>query len=51
MDPEKIKELAEKIKNGNATQAEELALLKQINQGVEEFRAFIKEVMVEDKKD
>jgi len=50
MEPEKVKELAEKVKNNTATQEEELALLKFLNQGVDEFRAFIKDVMVEEKK-
>jgi len=50
MDTEKTKELADKVKNGTATQEEELALLKYLNQGVEELRTFIKNVMVEEKK-
>ncbi len=50
MDPEKVKELAEKVKNGTSTQEEELALLKFLNQGVDELRVFIKNVMVEEKK-
>lgn len=47
MDTEKVKELADKVKNGTATQAEELELFKFLNQGVEELRAFIKEIAVE----
>ena len=49
MEPEKVKELAEKVKNNTATQEEELALLKFLNQGIDELRAFVKEVMVEEK--
>ena len=50
MDIEKVKELADKVKNGTATAEEELDLLKYMNQGIEEFRAFIKNVVVEEKK-
>jgi len=50
MDPEKVKELAEKVKNETATQEEELELLKFLNQGVDELRAFIKNITVEEKK-
>ena len=49
MEPEKVKELAEKVKNNTATQEEELALLKFLNQGVDELRIFIKEI-TKDKK-
>lgn len=51
MEPEKVKELAEKVKNNTATQAEELELLKFLNQGVNELRAFVKEITVEEKKE
>ncbi len=50
MDEQQIKELAEKIKNGTSTPQEELELLKFLNQGVEEMRSFIKNVMVGDKE-
>jgi len=49
MEPEKVKELAEKVKNNTATQEEELSLLKFLNQGVNELRAFVKNIMVEEK--
>jgi hypothetical protein len=50
MDEEKIKELADKIKNGTATQEEELVLLKYANQGIEELTALISNIKVEEKK-
>jgi hypothetical protein len=48
MDTDKVKELSEKVKNGTATSAEELELFQLLNQGVEELRESIKEVMVEE---
>jgi len=50
MEIEEVKKLAGKVKDGTSTQEEELALLKFLNQGVEELRSFIKDVMVEEKK-
>ena len=49
MDPEKLKALAIKVKEGTSTSEEELALLKFLNQGVGELRTFIKDVMEEKK--
>lgn len=48
MTSEEVKILAEKVKNKAATPEEELTLLKFLNQGIEQTRAFIKDVM-EDK--
>ena len=50
MEQEKIKELSEKIKNGTSTKEEELELLKLLNNGIESFRAFIKDIMVDKKE-
>lgn len=49
MDEKEIEILAQKVKDGKSTPEEELALLKFINQGVEEMRSFIKQVMPENK--
>lgn len=48
MTPDKIKNLAQKVKDGESTQEEELALLKYLNEGVEQMREFVKEVMTTD---
>ncbi|MBP6912967.1 MAG: hypothetical protein KBB86_03480 [Candidatus Pacebacteria bacterium] len=45
---DEVKELAQKVKDGNSTQEEELALLKYLNEGVEQMREFVKEVMTSD---
>ncbi|MEK7227839.1 MAG: hypothetical protein AAB681_00600 [Patescibacteria group bacterium] len=47
MKPEEVKALAEKVKNSTATVQEELALLQFLNKGVEEMRAFIKDITTE----
>lgn len=47
MEIEEIKKLAEKVKNSTSTPEEELALLKTLNENVEEFRKFIKTIMEE----
>ncbi len=49
MDEKDIEILAQKIKDGKSTPEEELVLLKFLNQGVEEMRSFIKQVMPENK--
>ena len=43
---EEVKDIINKIKNDIATPEEELALLKFLNKGVDEMRAFIKEVAI-----
>lgn len=45
MEPKDLYDLAQKVKSGTATLEEELALLKELNSGVETLREFIKEVM------
>ena len=47
MTKEEVAILAHKVKTGTATQVEELVLLKFLNQGVDEMRVFIKEVMTD----
>lgn len=42
MTEEEINVLSQKIKDGTSTPEEELTLLKFLNQGVDEMRAFIK---------
>lgn len=49
MTEEEIQFIGDKVKAGTATPEEELALLKFLNQGVEEIQAFIKEIMATDK--
>jgi hypothetical protein len=49
MDEKEIEILAQKIKDGKSTPEEELSLLKFLNQGVEEMRSFIKQIMPENK--
>jgi len=45
MTNEEATAIATKINDGTSTQEEELALLQFLNQGVEELRGFVKEVM------
>ena len=42
MEPEKIKELVEKINNGTSTSEEENELLKELNKGITALRNIIK---------
>lgn len=49
MSEEEINALAEKIKNETSTPEEELVLLKFLNQGVAEMKAFVKAINEEKK--
>ena len=50
MTNEEIAVLANKVKDGTSTPQEELALLQYLNQGVEEMRTFVKQVMTSEPK-
>lgn len=49
MDIQEVENLTQKVKDGTATQEEQLALLKHLNKGVDEMRDIIKEVTTEAK--
>lgn len=49
MDSEEIKKLVQKLNEGTSTQEEEIALLKELNNGVETLRSFVKMVAEESK--
>ena len=51
MTPEQVKEITEKIKNDTSTPEEEIALLEFLNEGVDKLRAFVKDLMVEEKEE
>ena len=51
MTPEQVKEITENIKNDTSTPEEEIALLEFLNEGVDKLRAFVKDLMVEEKEE
>ena len=47
MDIQEVEKLTQKLKSGEATQEEQLALLKHMNKGVEELTGLIKQLKSE----
>ncbi len=47
MTPEEMKVLADKLNDGTSTQEEELALLQELNKGIDELKSFVKMVASE----
>jgi hypothetical protein len=49
MNTQEVENLTQKVKDGLATQEEQLALIKHLNKGVDEMRDIIREVNTETK--